>query len=233
MTATITTTVQGIESEVKDDVRDGNVAGQETGLLEQSLEKGEHKEDGLQPQESAESLQGQNKVEESVLQEGSEKSEISAEMKENTEGYENVNLLRDESQGQACEEAVVKDGEEMSEVLSMVEPSSNDGEFHSIKAVTPKAELFEKQEPSGQEKVFITKLTVDETRDECIPEVQTAVQDKTEDETSSLRLADEEPVLLKGEGKSLAVGLECTEAVVTVASVKPERQDEIPDLEEQ
>ncbi|NXX85333.1 AKA12 protein, partial [Urocolius indicus] len=225
VTATITTTIQEIESEVKD----GDVVGQETDLLEQSLEKGEHKEDGLQPQESAESIQGQNKVEESVLHEDSEKSEISAAMKENTEGYENVDLLRDESQGQACEEAVVKDHEEISEV----ETSSPDGEFHSIKAVTPKAEPFEKQEPSGQEKVSITKLTVDETRDECIPEVQPAVQDKTEDETSSLGLTDEEPVPLKGEGKSLAVGPECAEAVVTVAPVKPERQDEIPDLEQQ
>ncbi|NXW09646.1 AKA12 protein, partial [Fregetta grallaria] len=234
MTATIITTVQGIESKVKDDAKDGNVVVQETVLVEQSLKKGEDKEDGLQPQGSAESMQGQNGVEKSLLHEGSEKRGISAAMKESAEGCENVDVLRDESQWQACEEAVVEEHEEISELQRTVEePSSHDREFHSIKAVTPKEELFAKQEPSEQEKLPVTELTVDETRNECIPEVQTAVQDKTEDETSSLGLTAEEPVQLEGEGKTLTVGPECTEAVVTVIPIKPERQDEIPDLDSQ
>lgn len=176
MTATIITTVQGMESEVKGDAKDGNIVGQETVLLEQSLEKGEHKEDGLQPQGSAGTIQGQNGVEESVLHEGSERSEISAAIKESTEGCENVGVLRDESQGQTCEEAVVEDHEEIPDVRKTVEePSSHDREFHSIKAVTPKEEPFAKQEPSEQEKLPTTELTVDETRDEHKPEVQIAV----------------------------------------------------------
>ncbi|NXF76871.1 AKA12 protein, partial [Sclerurus mexicanus] len=224
MTETITTTVQGLESEVKGDAKDGNIVGQETVLLEQSLEKGENEEDGLQPQQSEGTIQDQNRVEESVLHEGSEKSEISAVMEESTEGCENVDVLRDESQGRECEEAVVEDHEETREVQGTVEePSSQDREFHSIKAVTPKEELFAKQEPSEQQKLRVTtELTADETRDECAPEVQTAVQDKTEDKTSSLELRAEEPMQLEGEGKTPIVVL-----------VKPERQDEIPDLEEQ
>ncbi|NXF53698.1 AKA12 protein, partial [Oceanites oceanicus] len=233
MTATIITTVQGIESKVKD-AKDGNVVGQETVLLEQSLKKEEHKQDGLQPQGSAGSMQGQNGVEKSLLHEGSERREISDAMKESAEGCENVDVLRDESQWQACEEAVVEGHEEISELQRTVEePSSHDREFHSIKAVTPKEELFAKQEPSEQEKLPVTELAVDETRNERIPEVQTAVQDKTEDETSSLGLTAEEPVQLEGEGKTLTMGPECTEAVVTVIPVKPERQDEIPDLDSQ
>ncbi|NXA13053.1 AKA12 protein, partial [Sapayoa aenigma] len=192
MTETIITTGQGLESGVKDDAKDGNIVGQETALLEQSLEKGEH--------------------------EVSEKSEIPATMEESTEGYENVDTLRDESQCQECEEAVIEDHEKIHAVEGTIEePSSQDVEFHSIKAVTPKEELFTKQEPS--EKVPVTELTVDEMRDECAPEVQTAVQDKTEDETVSLGLKAEEPVQLEGEGKTL-----------TVVPVKPERQDEILDL---
>ncbi|NXX56625.1 AKA12 protein, partial [Scopus umbretta] len=234
MTTTIITAVQGIESEVKDDAKDGSVVGQEIVLLEQSLKKGEHKEDGLQPQGSAGSIQDQNGVEESVLHEGSQISEISAARKESTEGYENVDVLRDESKQQAYEEAVVEEHEEISEVQRTVEePSSHDGEFHSIEAVTPKEEQFAKQEPSEREKLPVTELTVDEKRDECFPEVQTAVQDKTEDETSSLGLTAEEPGQLEGEGKTLTVGAECTDAVVTVVPVKPERQDEIPDLDSQ
>ncbi|XP_009464610.1 PREDICTED: A-kinase anchor protein 12 [Nipponia nippon] len=234
MTATIITTVQGIESEVKDDAKDGQVVGQETLLLEQSLKKGEHKEDGLQPQGSAGSIQGQNGVEESLLHEGSVRSEISAAMKASTEGCEIVDVLRDESQWQACEVPEEEDDEEISEVRRTVEePSSHDREFHSIKAVTPTEELFEKQESSEQEKLSVTGLTADETRDECIPEVPTAVQDKTEDETSSLGLTAEEPVQLEGEGETLTTGPDCTEAVVTVVPVKPERQDEIPDLDSQ
>ncbi|KFV20069.1 hypothetical protein N340_08721, partial [Tauraco erythrolophus] len=231
-TATVITTVQGIESELKDDAKDGKVESQETVLLEQSLKKEEHKEDDLQALGSAGSIQGQTGVEESVLQEGSERSEISAATKESTDGCENVNVSRDESQWQACEEPVVEDHEEKSEVQRTVEePSSQDGDFHVIKAVTPKEKPFAKQEASEQEKLPVTDLTVDETREECVPEVLTAVQDKTEDETSTLGLKAEEPVQLKGEDETLTVGPECTEAAVTVVPVKPERQDEIPDLD--
>ncbi|KAM6405281.1 A-kinase anchor protein 12 isoform 2-T2 [Pluvialis apricaria] len=234
VTATVTTTVQGIESEVKDDAEDGKAVDQETVLLEQSLQKEEHKEDDLQALGSAGSIQGQTGVEENVLQEGSERSEISAAAKESTEGYEKVNVLRDESQGQACEEPVVEDREEPSEVQRTVEePSSQDGDFHIIKTVTPKEESFAKQEPSEQEKLPVADLTVDETRDECIPEVQTAVQDKTEDGTFTLELTAEEPVRLEGEDKTLAVGPEGTEAAVTMVPAKPERQDEISDLDSQ
>ncbi|NXL28045.1 AKA12 protein, partial [Glaucidium brasilianum] len=229
--ATITT-VEGIESEVKDDAKDRNAVGQETVLLDQSLEKGEHEEDGLQPLGSAGSIQGQNRVEEGVLHEGSERSEISAAMKESTEGCENVDVLRDESQWQACEKAVVEDHEEISEVEGTVEESSShEKEFHSIKAVTPKEEICVKEEPSEPEKLPITELTVEEMSDECIPEVQAAVQEKTEDETSSLGLTAEEPLQLQGGGETLTARPECTEAVVTVVPMKPERQDEIPDLD--
>ncbi|NWS95149.1 AKA12 protein, partial [Mionectes macconnelli] len=221
MTETVITTVQGFESEVKDDAKDGNVLGQETVLLEQSLEKGEH--ENFEPQQSAGSIQGQNRVEESVLHEGSEKSEIAAAVEESTEKYENVDVLRDESQRQKREEAVVDGHEEiLEEQRTIEEPSSQDREFHSIKAVTPQEELFVKPEPSEQETLPITELTVDETRDKYAPTVQTAVLDKTGHETSSLGLGAEEPVQLEEEGKPLVV-----------VPVKPERQDEIPDLEEQ
>ncbi|NXD80674.1 AKA12 protein, partial [Halcyon senegalensis] len=230
VTATLITTVQGIESKVKDDTEDGNIVSQESACLEQSLEKGEHKEDGLKPQGSPGSVEGQKGVEESVLHEGSERSEISAAMKESTEGCENVDGLRDERQCQACEEAV-EDHEEISEVQRTgEEPSSHDREFQSIKVVTPKEELFAKQEPSEDKKQPTAELPVDERRDECIPEVQTAVQDKTEVETASLGLTAEEPVQLE-ESKILTVGPECTEAAVAVVCVKPERQDEIPELD--
>lgn len=176
MTATVITTVQGIESEAKGDTEDGKVVDQETVLLEQSLKKEEHKEDDLQALGSAGSTQGQIGVEENVLQESSERSEISAATKESTEGCEKVNVLRDESQWQAREEPVVEDHEEISAVQRTVEePSSQDRDFHVIKAVTPKEESFAKQEPSEQEKLPVADLTVDETRDECIPEAQTAV----------------------------------------------------------
>ncbi|XP_033916998.1 A-kinase anchor protein 12 [Melopsittacus undulatus] len=228
---TVTATVQGIEAEVKDDAKDENVVGQGTLLLEQSLGKGEHEEDGLQPQGSAGNIQSQNGVEESVLHEGSERSEISGAVKEGTEGYENVDVVRDESQWQACEEAVVEDHEKISEVERTIEePSSDDREFHSIKAVTPQEEPIAKQEPSGQEKLPITELRVDDTRDEYIPKVQTAVQDETDDEIASLKFKAEEPVQLEGQDKPLTMGPECTGAIVTVVPVKPERQDEIPDL---
>ncbi|NXL67405.1 AKA12 protein, partial [Chordeiles acutipennis] len=234
MTATVITTVQGIESKVEGDAKDEKVTGQETVLLEQSLKKEEHKEDDLQALESAGTIQGQTGAEESVLQKGSERSEISAATKESTEGYENADVLRDESQWQACEEPVVEDHEEINEVQRTVEePSSQDRDFHIIKAATPKEEPFTKQEPSEQEKLPITDLTVDERRDERTPEVQTAVQDKTEDETSTLGLPAEEPVQLEGEDKTLTVGQECTEAAVTVVTIKPERQDEIPGLDSQ
>ncbi|NXY77897.1 AKA12 protein, partial [Glareola pratincola] len=234
MTATVITAVQEIESEVKDDAKDGKVVSQETVLLEQSLKQEEHKEDYLQALGSAGNIQSQTGVEESVLQEGAEKSEISTATKESTEGCENVDVLRDESQWQAREETVVEDHKEISEVQRTVEePSSQDRDFHIIKAATPKEELFAKQEPSEQEKLPVADLTVDETRHECIPEVQTAVQDKTEDEASTLGLTAEEPVQLEREDKTLTMGPECTEAAVTVVPVKPERQDEIPDLDSQ
>ncbi|NWY50759.1 AKA12 protein, partial [Chionis minor] len=234
MTATVVTTVQGIESEVKDDAKDEKAVGVETLLLEQPLKKEEHKEDDLLALGSAGSIQGQAGVEECVLQEGSERSEISTAMKESTEECENVDVLRDESQWQACEEPVVEDHEEISEVERTVEePSSQDEDFHIVKAVAPKEELFAKHEPSEQEKLPVADLTVDEMRDECIPEVQTAVQDKTEDETSTLELTAEEPVQLEGEDKTLTVGPECTEAAVTTVPVKPERQDEISGLDSQ
>ncbi|KFQ21898.1 hypothetical protein N332_00192, partial [Mesitornis unicolor] len=176
VTATVITTVQEIESEVKDDVKDGEAGSQETLLLEQSLKNKEHKEDELQALGSAGSIQGQTGVEESVLQEGVERSEISAARKESTGGCGNEDVLRDENQQQACEEPVVEDHEEVSEVQRTVErPSSQDKGFHIIKAVTPKEETFANQEPSEEEKVPVTDLTVDETRDESIPEVQTAV----------------------------------------------------------
>ncbi|NXH20341.1 AKA12 protein, partial [Bucco capensis] len=212
MTATVITRVQGIESEVKDDDKDGNIVDQATVLLEQSLEKTEQEEDGLQ---------------ESVLHEGSETSEMSAAMKERTEGCENIHVLQHEGQWQTYEEGAVEDHEEISEVHGTGEEPSS---LNSIQAVTAKEEPFAKQEPSEQEKQPITELTVDKTRDECIPEVQTTVEDKTEGEASSLTFAAEEPVQLEGGGKTLSMGPECTEAVVTMVPVKPERQDEIPDF---
>ncbi|NXY90593.1 AKA12 protein, partial [Alcedo cyanopectus] len=223
-------TVQGTDSEVKDDAVDGKVVGQETVCLEQSLEKGEHKEDGLRPQGSTGSLQGQEGIEGIVLHEGSETSEIPAAVKESTEGCKNVDQLRDERRCQAGEEAV-ENHVEISEVQRLVEePSSHAREFHSIKAVTPREELFAKQEPSEDKKLPIAELPVEETRDEHLPEVQTAVQDKTEVGTSSLGLTAEEPVQLE-EGQILTVGPECTEAAVAVVCVNPERQDEIPELD--
>ncbi|NXY46619.1 AKA12 protein, partial [Ceuthmochares aereus] len=220
MTATVITTVQGAESEVKDVVKDGKVVGQETILLEQSLKKEQREEGDLQ----AESTQGQTGVEESVLQEGTVRSEISATTKESTERCENVDVLRDEIQRQACEEPVAEDHEEISEVQKTEEPSSQDGDFHIIKAIAPKEEPFAKQEPSEQEKLPVIDLTVHETKDECIPEVQTALcWNSPQDETSALELTAEKPVQLEGEDKTLTVGPECTEAVAT----------EIPDLDAQ
>ncbi|XP_039915771.1 A-kinase anchor protein 12 [Hirundo rustica] len=219
VTETLITTAQGLESEVKTGAKDGNVVGQETVLLEQSLEK-EHKEDGPQPQQSAGSIQGQNRVEETVLLEGSEKSEIPSVMEEGTKGHQGYG----------------EDHEEVSEAQRTTEEEtlSHDKEFHSIKAITPKEELFAKQEPSEQEKLPITELALDATRDECAAEGKPAVQqDKAEDESSSLGLAAEKPVQLEGEGRTLAVEPECAEAVVTVVPVKTEKQDGIPDSEEQ
>ncbi|XP_035394850.1 A-kinase anchor protein 12 isoform X1 [Cygnus atratus] len=226
MTPTVVTKVQEIESEVKDDAKDGKVAGQETVLLDQSLKRAEHTEDDVQPMESAESIQGRDKIEERG-HEGSERSEISTAMKESTEGYENVDVLRDERQWQACEEVV--EDQEISEMQRTVEePSSQDS-----KTVTPEEEPLAKQEPSEQEKLPLTELTVDEMKDEFIPEVQAAVQSKTEDETSALGLPGEEPVKLEGEGETLTTGPVCTEAVVAVIPVEPERQDKIPELDSQ
>uniref|UniRef100_A0A8B9U2P0 A-kinase anchoring protein 12 n=1 Tax=Anas zonorhyncha TaxID=75864 RepID=A0A8B9U2P0_9AVES len=227
MTPTVVTTVQEVESEVKDDATDEKVAGQETVLLDRSLKREEHTEDDVQPPESAESIQDRDKIEERG-HEGSERSELSAAVKESTEGYENVDVLRDERQWQACEEEIVED-QEISEMQRTVEePSSQDS-----KTVTPEEEPLTKQEPSEQEKLPLAELTVDEMRDECIPEVQAAVQNETEDETSALGLPGEEPVKLEGEDETLTAGPVCTEAVVTVVPVEPERQDKIPELDSQ
>uniref|UniRef100_A0A8C9ND33 A-kinase anchoring protein 12 n=2 Tax=Serinus canaria TaxID=9135 RepID=A0A8C9ND33_SERCA len=205
VTETRITTVQGPESEVKVAAKDGNIVSQETVLLEQSLEK-EHKDDGPQPQQSAGSIQGQNRVEESVLSEGSEKSEIPSAMEESTDGCPGR----------------VEDHKEVNEMQRITEETlSRNKEFHSIKAMSPK------EEPSEQEKLPVTELTLDETRDECAPEGKPAVQDNTEDATSSLVLTAEK---LEGEGRTLTVGSECTEAVGTV---KTGKQDGIPDSEEQ
>nr|XP_021150522.1 A-kinase anchor protein 12 isoform X1 [Columba livia] len=233
MTKTVITTVEGIESEVKDDAKDGQVVGQATVLLDQSLKTEEHKDD-LQALGSAGSIQDQTGLEGSVLPEASERIELSASTKESTEGCENVDVSRDESQCQTCEEPVVEDHEEISEAQRTVEePSSEDRDPQIVKAVTPEEEPFPKQEASEQEKLPITDFAVDETRDECIPDVHTAVQDKMEDETSTLGLPPEEPVQLEGQDKTLMMGPECTEAAVTVVPMKPERQDEIPDLDSQ
>ncbi|KFQ26359.1 hypothetical protein N332_01730, partial [Mesitornis unicolor] len=176
MTATVRRRVEEIESEVKDDAKDGEAEGQESVLLEQLLENKDQKEDELQALGSTGSIQGQSGAEESIPQEGVERSEISAARKESTEGCGNGDVLRDESQWQACEEAVVEDREEISEVQRRVKgPSSQCRGFPMIKAVTPKEEMFAKQEPSGEEELPITGLTVDETRHEHIPVVQTAV----------------------------------------------------------
>ncbi|NXL96063.1 AKA12 protein, partial [Alectura lathami] len=227
-TTTVMTTVQENEPEVKDDAKDGKVLGQETVLLEQSLKREEHQEDDVQPLGSAEGVQGENVIEERV-HEGSERSETSAAMKESTEGYENMDVLQDEGQCQACEEGAGEDHQEISEVQRTVEePSSKDSE-----SVTLKEEPLAKQEPSEQEKLSLTELTADKMRDERIPEVQAAVQSKTEDETSALGLTGEEPAQPEGKGETLPMGPVCTEAVVTVIPVKPEKLDEIPELDSQ
>ncbi|XP_052543488.1 A-kinase anchor protein 12 isoform X1 [Tympanuchus pallidicinctus] len=227
VTATVISTVQEIESEMKDDAKDEKIVGQGTVLLEQPLKKGEQLEDDVQPLEGAGSVQGENGIEERV-HERSERSEISAAVKESTEGYENVDVLGDEGQQQTCEEAVVEDHEEIAEVQKTIEePSSQDSE-----AVTPREEQLVKQKPSEQEKLPQTDLTVDGRREDHIPEVQAEVQ-KIEDETSELGFTGEEPAELKGEGETLPVGPVCTKADVTEVLVGPEGQDEIPELDSQ
>ncbi|XP_064025580.1 A-kinase anchor protein 12 isoform X2 [Pogoniulus pusillus] len=234
VTASQITAVQGIESEVKDDATNRNFASQEPILLGQCLENGENKEDSLQPKRSGESTPSQNRVEESVQHQGSERSEMSAIVQDSSKGHRNTDVWRDESQQQPCEKVAAGDREAVSEVQESAEElSSHNRTFQSIQVVTAKEELFAQQEPSEEEKLPIMELTVGKGRGECIPEVQAAVQDKTEGEIPSLGLTAEEPVQLEGEGKTLTMGPEHTEAVVTVVLVKPERQDGIPDLEEQ
>ncbi|NXX49427.1 AKA12 protein, partial [Tricholaema leucomelas] len=234
VTASQITAVQVIESEVKDAATDRNFASQKPILLGQCLENGENKEDSLQPKRSAESIPSRNRVEESVQHQGSERSEMSAAVQESSKGHRNIDVWRDESQQQPCEKVAAEDHEAVSEVQETAEePSSHNRTFQSIQAVTAKEELFAQQEPSEEGKLPIMELTVGKGRGECVPEVQAAVQDKTEGETPSLGLRAEEPVQLEGEGKTFSMGPECTEAVVTVVPVKPERQDGIPDLEEQ
>uniref|UniRef100_A0A8B9S4X1 A-kinase anchoring protein 12 n=1 Tax=Apteryx owenii TaxID=8824 RepID=A0A8B9S4X1_APTOW len=176
MTATVIETVQEIESEMKDDAKDVKVVGHGTLLLEQSLKTGGHKEDDIQDLGSARSIQGKNGSEGGVLHKGSERSEVPAAMKENTEGLKNVDILRDESQWQTHEEAVVEDHEEAPELQRTTEkPSSKDKDFHSSKMVTSKEEPILKQESSEQDKLPLTELAGNEMRDEHIPEVETAV----------------------------------------------------------
>eukprot|EP00076_Gallus_gallus_P008067 XP_004935679.1 A-kinase anchor protein 12 isoform X2 [Gallus gallus] len=228
VTATVISTVQEIESEVKDDTKDDKIVGQGTILLEQSLKKGEHLEDDVQPLEGAGSVQSENGIEERV-HEGSERSEISAAVKESAEGYENVDVLRDEGQRRTCEGAVVEDHEEIGEVQRTTEePSPQDSE-----AVTPREEQLAKQKSSEQEKLPQRDLTVDEWRDDRIPEVQAAVQNEIEDETSASGFTGEEPAELEGEGGTLPVAPVCTKAAVAEVPVNPESQDEIPELDSQ
>ncbi|XP_032940570.1 A-kinase anchor protein 12-like [Catharus ustulatus] len=147
---TVITTAQGLESEVKGGAKDGSIVDQETVLLEQSLEN-EHKEDG--PQQSAESIQGQNRVEDIVLPTGSEKSEIPSVMEKSTERHQGY----------------VEDHKEVNEVQRRAEETlSHAEEFNSIKAITPKEELSAKQKPSEQEKLPVTELTLNGTRDDAV-----------------------------------------------------------------
>uniref|UniRef100_A0A8C3USZ6 A-kinase anchoring protein 12 n=1 Tax=Catharus ustulatus TaxID=91951 RepID=A0A8C3USZ6_CATUS len=146
---TVITTAQGLESEVKGGAKDGSIVDQETVLLEQSLEN-EHKEDG--PQQSAESIQGQNRVEDTVLPTGSEKSEIPSVMEKSTERHQEY----------------VEDHKEVNEVQRRGEETlSHAEEFNSIEAIIPKEELSAKRKPSEQEKLPVTELTLNGTRDEC------------------------------------------------------------------
>ncbi|NXJ07819.1 AKA12 protein, partial [Odontophorus gujanensis] len=223
--AVITTVHKKIEPEVKHDAKDEEIVGQEKTLLEQSLRKGEHLEDDVQPQEGAGSVQGEDEIEEKV-HEGSERSEISAAVKGSAEEYEKVDVLRDEGQWQACEEAVAEDHQEVQRTTE--EPLSQDSE-----AVALKDKQLAKQKPSEQEKLPPADLTADERRDDRIPEMQTAVQDEIEDETSALGFTGEEPAELEGEGKTLPVGPVCTKADVTEVPVNPESQDKIPELDSQ
>ncbi|XP_065588079.1 A-kinase anchor protein 12 isoform X2 [Cyrtonyx montezumae] len=228
-TATVITTVhKKIELEVKHDAKDEEIVGQEKTSLEQSLKRREHLEDDVQPREGAGSVQGEDEIEEKV-HEGSERGEISAAVKESAEEHEKVDVLRDEGQWQACEEAVAEDHQEIAEVQRTTEePSSQDGE-----AVALKDEQLAKQKPSEQEKLPPADLTADKRRDDHIPEVQAAVQDEIEDETSALGFTGEEPAELEGEGKMLPVGPVCMKADVTEVPVNPENQDKIPELDSQ
>uniref|UniRef100_A0A8C2T4W1 A-kinase anchoring protein 12 n=1 Tax=Coturnix japonica TaxID=93934 RepID=A0A8C2T4W1_COTJA len=226
ITAAVISTMQESESEEKDDAKEEKIVGQGTILLEQSVKKGEKLEDDVQPLEGTGSVQGESGIEERVY-EGLEKSEMSAAVKESAEGDENVDLLRDEGHQQICEEAVVEDHEEIAEVQRTTEePSSQDSE-----AVTPKEEQLAKQKLSEQEKVPQADLTVDERRDDHIPEVQAAVQNEIEDETSALGSTGEEPAELEGEGETLPVGPVRTKAVVAEVPVSTESQDETPELD--
>lgn len=56
------------------------------------------------------------------------------------------------------------------------------------------------------------------------------MQDKADDETASLKSEAEELVQPEGQDETLTVVPECTVPIVTVVLVKPEKQDEIPDL---
>ncbi|XP_067149670.1 A-kinase anchor protein 12 isoform X2 [Apteryx mantelli] len=238
MTATVIETVQEIESELKDNAKDVKVVGHGTLLLEQSLKTGGHKEDDIQDLGSARSIQGKNGSEGGVLHEGSERSEVPAAMKENTEGLKNVDILRDESQWQTHEEAVVEDHEETPELQRTTEkPSSKDKDFHSSKMVTSKEEPILKQDSSEQDKLPLTELAGNEMRDEHIPEVETAVQNMDAGDTSALGpagtagTATEVPVQLEGERDTPSEGPKHTEAVVVAVPGTPEGEAATPALD--
>ncbi|NWI08882.1 AKA12 protein, partial [Crypturellus soui] len=233
MEATITETVQEIGSEMKGDAKDMKVPDQEIIILEQSLKTGGYKEDDIQALGSARSTQAKDGNEEEVLHESLERGEIPAAMKASTERLENVHVLREESQWQMHEEAVVDDHEKAPELQRTAEEtSSEDKDIHSSKIVTSKEEPLVKQESSEQDKLPLTELTRDEMRDEHTPGVETAVQNMDGGDASALGpagTASEVPVQLKGEGDTSCKSLEDTEAVVAVPGT-PEGEETTPAL---
>ncbi|NWJ07143.1 AKA12 protein, partial [Crypturellus undulatus] len=234
MEATVTETVQEIGSEMKGDTKDMKVPDQEILILEQSLKTGGYKEDDIQALGSARSTQAKDGNEEGVLHKGLERGEIPAAMKASTERLENVDVLREESQWQMHEEAVVDDHEKAPELQRTAEEtSSEDKDIHSSKIVTSKEEPLLKQESSEQDKLPLTELTRDEMRDEHTPGEETAVQNMDAGDASTLGPAgtpSEVPVQLKGEGDSSCKSLEDTEAVVVAVPGTPEGEETTPAL---
>ncbi|NXA39190.1 AKA12 protein, partial [Eudromia elegans] len=232
MEATITKTVQEIESEMKDDAKDVKVLEEEILMLEQSLKTGGHKEDEIQGLGSARSTQAKDGSDGGILHGGLERGEMPFVVKENTERLENVDILRDERQWQVREEAVVDDHEEAPELQRTAEkPSLEDKDFHSSKTVTSKEEPVLKQESSEQDKLPLTDLTREEMRDERTPAVETAVQNMDAGDASALGpagIASEVPAQLEGEGVISSKNLEDTEAVIAAVPGTPERGDTTP-----